>query len=552
MTDTQTGPNRSVTTTAVLAIAVPALLLVVISSDMVTLVMPMIGSAFEVDKAQLAWVVTGYLIIFSIGIPFFGRISDRFSLHRLFVAALLTFAAGSAAGALAPGFVPLVVGRVIMGAGAAAIPVLSVVAIVRLLPADKRGLGFGLLGAAGGTGAALGPVFGGVVGQWLGWRGLLWVTAALAAILVPAALRVLPATAGEDRRPVDLIGGLLLGSSTALLLLGISQAQSVGFGSPTSWPLIIAAPVLAALFVWRIRAAAEPFVHPVLFTNRAFTASALTILLGMFVNLTALVFVPIMIIEENALTPGLAGLIMVPGGIALAVLSPIAGRLSARTGPRPLVLGGLIMIGAAMLFLAFVAGGSPDPDRRRRGRPRCRFRFRDHLRHHRRRGVPAVTPGRHRPRHLPGSAIPRRRRRSGAGRRIPRLPSGRWFPGRQSVLPVRCGRIFGSVSRAHRDHRADDHHRQPNGSIPRTMRRCGPIDEAQGSVGKARAKASTVRRSAPSSGSSRRRHRSSSSSSSAPTCFSSAGVSRSQTWPEWAASSHGSSAVARKALALSN
>ena len=93
MTRTQPEPTRSVTPTAVLAIALPSLLLVVISSDMVTLVMPMIGSDFAVDKAQLAWVVTGYLIIFSIGIPFFGRVSDRFSLRRLFVPPL-TFAVG--------------------------------------------------------------------------------------------------------------------------------------------------------------------------------------------------------------------------------------------------------------------------------------------------------------------------------------------------------------------------------------------------------------------------------------------------------------------------
>ena len=172
-------------------------------------------------------------------------------------------------------------------------------------------------------------------------------------------LRVLPSTRGEDRGSVDILGGILLGSSTALLLLGISQAQSVGFAAPTSWPLISTAPILAALFIRRIRTAAEPFVQPALFANRSFTASTLTVLLAMLVNLTALVFVPIMIIEENGLAPGAAGLIMVPGGIALAVLSPVSGRLSTRTGPLPLVLGGLALIGGSMLFLVFAAGAAP-------------------------------------------------------------------------------------------------------------------------------------------------------------------------------------------------
>lgn len=359
MTRTRIRSVRAASPAAVLVIAVPSLLLMVISSDMVTLVMPTIGTVFDTSKAELAWVVTGYLLVFAVGIPFYGRVSDRFSLRRLFAVALITFAAGSAIGAVAPGFVALVVGRMIMGAGAAAIPVLAVVAVVRLLPPDRRALGFGWLGAAGGTGAALGPAFGGVLGQLLGWRGLFWVTAALAVLLLPGVLRVLPRAAGEDRRPVDVVGGVLIGASTALLLLGLSQGQAAGFGSPTSWPLIIAAPVLAGLFVRRIRTAADPLVQPALFADRAFSTATITILLAMFVNLAALVFVPVMIIEENSLSPGTASLIMVPGGIALALLSPVAGRLARRTGPRPLVIGGLLMIGAAMLLLTFAAGGSP-------------------------------------------------------------------------------------------------------------------------------------------------------------------------------------------------
>ncbi|MFC7620214.1 MFS transporter [Microlunatus sp. GCM10028923] len=350
---------RTRSTAGVLALVGPAMLLVVISSDMVTLVLPMIGTAYGTSKAELAWMVTGFLLTFSIGIPFYGRVADRFSLRNLYVGTLLVFAAGSVVAALAPGFVAIVGGRVIMGAGAAAIPVLSVVAVMRLLPPDRRALGFGLLGAVGGTGAALGPAFGGVLGQLVGWRGLFWCTAVLALVLLPGLLRGLPTTPGEDRRPVDVAGGVLLGASTGALLLGITQGQTNGFDSPTSWPLIIGAPVLAGLFVWRVRTAAHPFVAPALFADRAFTAATLVILLAMAVNLSTLVFVPTMIIEENGLTPGLASLIMIPGGIALGVLSPVAGRLMGRFGPRPLVLGGLIMIGAAMLTLTFGAGSSP-------------------------------------------------------------------------------------------------------------------------------------------------------------------------------------------------
>ena len=102
MATTRLETTRSRTATAVLVIIAPALLVMVVSSDMVTVVTPMIGAAFGTSRAGLAWVVTGHLLVFAIGIPFYGKVSDRFSLRRLILVALITFAAGSAINAVAP------------------------------------------------------------------------------------------------------------------------------------------------------------------------------------------------------------------------------------------------------------------------------------------------------------------------------------------------------------------------------------------------------------------------------------------------------------------
>ncbi|MFB4263333.1 MFS transporter [Nonomuraea sp. GTA35] len=355
MTSTTEGTRSA---PALLAVLMPAMLATVIASDMVNLVLPAIGAEFGASEAELAWVVTGFLLMFSVGIPFYGRVSDRVSLRRLFVFALLTYAAGSLVCALAPDLLALVAGRIVMGVGAAAIPVLSIIAVTRLMPENRRGTGIGVLSAASGVGTAAGPAVGGGIGQFLGWPALFWLMFAVALALLPAALRVLPGEppAGEAR--FDLPGGVLLGLGAGLALFGITQAQVAGLAAPSSWGSLVVAVVAAALFGWRTVRVAHPFVPPALFANPVYRNAVAVAFLAMVVNLGGLVFVPLLVVDVNGLTPGAGALVMIPAGIAVAVVSPLIGRLADRIGTRPLVLAGLAVIGLFSLFLSTFTGGA--------------------------------------------------------------------------------------------------------------------------------------------------------------------------------------------------
>jgi DHA2 family metal-tetracycline-proton antiporter-like MFS transporter/DHA2 family florfenicol/chloramphenicol resistance protein-like MFS transporter len=345
-----------------MAVLMPAVLVTVIASDMVTLMLPSIGAEFGASEAELAWVVTGFLLTFAVGIPFYGRISDRVSLRRLFGFALLTYAAGSLVCALAPDLLVLVLGRIVMGVGAAALPVLSIIAVTRLMPADKRGMGIGVVSSAAGIGTAAGPAIGGGVGQALGWPTLFWLMLVVALVLLPAALRVLPGQPPAGAARFDLPGGILLGLGAGLVLFGITQAQVAGFAAPSSWVSLTVAVVAIALFGWRTVRVAQPFVPPALFTNRVYRVAVVVAFLAMIVNLGGLVFVPLLMVDVHGLTPGAGALVMIPAGVAVALLSPLIGRLADRIGTRPLVLTGLALMGLFALFLStFTAGTSVIP-----------------------------------------------------------------------------------------------------------------------------------------------------------------------------------------------
>ena len=199
----------------------------VANSSMVSVALPIMQRDFGASEGQVSWIVTGYLLVFAIGIPLYGRLSDFYGLRRIFCAELAILALGSLFCALAPGLLTLIGGRAFQAAGAAAIPALSSSTVARTLPPGKRGGALGLITASAGVGAAGGPVAGGFVTQYAGWQVLFYGTAVLALLLITLAWFTLPPAdeMGDEirgERHLDLPGGLLLGLAAALILFGVT------------------------------------------------------------------------------------------------------------------------------------------------------------------------------------------------------------------------------------------------------------------------------------------------------------------------------------------
>jgi DHA2 family metal-tetracycline-proton antiporter-like MFS transporter/DHA2 family florfenicol/chloramphenicol resistance protein-like MFS transporter len=343
-----------------MGVLISAVFVSVLNSSMVNVVVPVIGRDYGVSEAQVGWVITGFLLTFAIGIPLYGRAADVFSIRRAFMVGLVAFAAGSLICASAPSLGMLVFGRIVQGAGGAAIPALSSVSVAKILPPGERGTALGLIVSSVGIGAAVGPILGGTVGSLVGWHYLFIGTLILTVALIPAALYVLPDDSPEEARGFDLPGGILLGLAAGLFLFGITRGQVSGFGSAGSWGSFAGSALAALGFGWRIRRSAEPFVSPTLFENRAYVAAVIVGYFCMLANVSALVFVPLLVSEVNGLSPGQAGLVLTPGAVALAIISPLAGRWSDRIGVRPLIFVGLVTMLLSLLSIStFGAGATP-------------------------------------------------------------------------------------------------------------------------------------------------------------------------------------------------
>ncbi|HET7273191.1 MAG TPA: MFS transporter [Rubrobacter sp.] len=354
-------------TRLLLAVVVTAILISVLNQTFVNVVVPDIQRDYGVTQGQVGWVITGYLLVFAVGIPLYGRIADLYSLRRVFAVGLVVFAVGSLFCALAPTLPLLVAGRIVQGVGASAIPALGFAAVAKALPPGERGTALGLLSASVGAGAAIGPVFGGLVAGFLGWHVLFLLTVVLSLALIPGALRALPGASkdGAERegfagalRRFDVPGGLSLALGAGFALFGVTEGQVRGFHSPASWGSFALSVLLAIYFVWRTRTAHVPFVSPALCRNGAFLATAAVGFFMMFANLGSLVITPLLLSDENGLPAAGIGLVLAPGAIVVAVLSPLAGRLSDRFGPRALVRTGLVVMMASIFFISAYAAGA--------------------------------------------------------------------------------------------------------------------------------------------------------------------------------------------------
>ncbi|NGP45231.1 MFS transporter [Bacillaceae bacterium SIJ1] len=332
-----------------------------VSVDMVTPVLSMIGGDVGGSESQISWVVSGVALVLAIAIPFYGRISDFVEARKLFTIGVLILTIGSLICALAPNLAVLVSGRMIMGAGMASISVVSIVVISRVYPPGQRGAVLGIIAGSIGIGTALGPIFGGIVGQWLGWQSLFWVTFTIGILLVIGAqisMQKIEPLDAEDRS-FDMIGGVSLGLAIGLFLYSVTLAETSGFFSVSTITSLSVSLLAFIVLTIRIAKAQRPFIPPVLLKNGMYVRAVFIIFLAMFAYFPILVFIPLLVVEVHHLAPAEAGLLLLPGGATVAILSPIVGHWSDRIKPKYLLSAGLITMVVSTLFMSLFAGASP-------------------------------------------------------------------------------------------------------------------------------------------------------------------------------------------------
>jgi EmrB/QacA subfamily drug resistance transporter len=317
------------------------------------LAVPDLAGDFSVGVTSLSWVVTLYTILFAALLAPAGRLADVVGRRRLFVAGVTTFTATSLVAAVAPTFGLLLAARAVQGAGAALMMPASLAFVLADTAAEKRPAAIGLWSASASVAAAAGPALGGVLVDTLGWRALFCINVPIGAWLSWRAWRLPAAAAADSRgRLPDMIGTALIAGAVGLLVLGVTEGPTWGWGSAATIASLAAAVVLAALALLRSARHARPAIEIGLWSNRTYASANLVSLLfgvGLYASLLLGVLYLVDVWGYSELQAGLA---MTPGAVFSAAVGIAIGRSVRKPSARVLVFAGGLTIAATSAALA--------------------------------------------------------------------------------------------------------------------------------------------------------------------------------------------------------
>ncbi len=320
--------------------------------------LPAIQGDFGVTEKALAWVFSLYVLGNLVGTPVMAALSDRAGRRWIYALCVGGFALGSLIVALAPTFAVLLAGRLVQGFSAGGIfPVASAV-VGDTFPPEQRGSALGLLGAVFGIAFLIGPILGGVL-LLLGWPWLFLINLPIALGVIVLSLRLLPTAGARAGAPFDLAGTLTLGAALAALAYGLTvldPAQlSQGQIDPLALPMLAVAVLLLPVFVWIERRAAAPILQPALFRSRPIRLTA-ALAVGAGIAETSVVFIPALLTIAFGVSASTASFMLLVIVLAMAVGSPVSGRLLDRFGSRLVITGGTLLSAAGLLILGLFPG----------------------------------------------------------------------------------------------------------------------------------------------------------------------------------------------------
>ena len=302
------------------------------------------------DLDRASWIVTGYLVAYTVAMPMGGRLSDVHGRVKMFQAALLVFAVGSAFVALAPNFEWIVSARVIQAIGGGATVPIGLAMAVAAVTQKRRGIAIGLVAAAAEAGSVLGPLYGGAIIELLGWRWIFWLDIPQSFILI-ALLAMLPDRANPKAK-MDYFGAMVMGGALIFLSAGLSQR---GLFSATSvWPylLVTMGALLVGALVILERRTTQPLLAPFLYRSRAFLSSNGTQFLVGVALIIALVTVPLMAgtVQEKSALDSVLQLLRLTAAIPVGAV--VGGYVLRWLGVRTVCVTGLALMGTGLLFMS--------------------------------------------------------------------------------------------------------------------------------------------------------------------------------------------------------
>lgn len=330
-----------------------------IDTTVVSIALPAVGADLGAGSTGLTWVVNGYTLTLAALVLLGGSLGDRYGRRRIFLLGVACFAGASALCGLAPDVTVLVAARAVQGIGGALLVPTALAILQSSFAPGHRARAIGAWSGFTGVASAVGPFAGGWLVQTTSWRWVFLVNLPVALAVVLIARRHVPESRDPGACPqLDVPGAALLVTGLGALTLGLTAAAGDGRSVPVTGGALAAGAGLLAAFLLRERRAAAPLLPPALLGQRLFVAANL-ITFVVYAGLGAVFFVLVVALQVGAgFPPVAAGLSLLPVTVLMLLLSPSAGALAHRTGPRLPMAAGPLIAALGVLLLGRAGPGA--------------------------------------------------------------------------------------------------------------------------------------------------------------------------------------------------
>ncbi|MER6991759.1 DHA2 family efflux MFS transporter permease subunit [Saccharopolyspora hirsuta] len=343
----------------VLALACAGAFVVILDATIVSVALPAIRAELGFTDATLPWVVNAYTLAFAGLLLLGGRLSDVIGQRRMFVLGMGLFTLARAAGGLAVSAELLLAARAVQGVGGALLmPVTLSLLTTTFTDPAKRARMLGAWSAVGAAGAASGPVLGGLLTQWAGWRWVFFVTVPIGVLAVVVAWAVLPSRPGGAERPrLDVLGAVLVTAGLVGIVYAVMHSSEAAWAEVSVWsPLLAGLVVLGVFLVHQSRWSREPLVPLGLFRQRSVSSGNVVMLLLGLGFFASPILLSLYLQDVHGYSPLGAGLGYLPIGAAQFAGAQVAGSLSVRLGVRRAAALSCLLGAAGLACIALLTG----------------------------------------------------------------------------------------------------------------------------------------------------------------------------------------------------
>jgi EmrB/QacA subfamily drug resistance transporter len=327
-----------------LIVLISGCFLSVLNQTLLNVALSDLMNVFDVSAATAQWLSTGFLLVNGVLIPTTAFLMNRFTTRHLFISSMLFLLIGTVMCAIAPNFGTLLSGRMVQAAGAAIMIPLMMSVILFIFPAEKRGSAMGYIGFAMIFAPAIAPTVAGFIIEYVSWRWLFIGLVPLILIVILLAFKYLVNVSDTSKSKLDLLSVLLSTIGFGFILYGFSIAGNQGWDAPLVILSILIGIVFTILFCNRQLRSDQPVLNLSVFKYKVFTLTTLINVLVTMMMYADLILLPIYLQTGRGFTAFEAGLLLLPGAVINAILSPVTGKLFDKVGAKPLFVIGMLFI----------------------------------------------------------------------------------------------------------------------------------------------------------------------------------------------------------------